>query len=312
MIEVKLYQSSNKEQWDNFILNAKNGHFMFCRDYMDYHSDRFRDHSLMFSIDSELIAILPANISDNMLFSHQGLTFGGVISGSTMTTPTMKNILEALISFLKEQNIKKLIYKSIPYIYYQLPAQEDAYALHVLGAKLYRVDITSTIFKEAQIEFSSRRKRGIKKAQKASLSIVKNSDYESFYLMLSNLLKEKHNTTPTHSVEEMKLLAGRFPQNISLYSAIDPQGLGMAYTMIFEMNHWVHAQYIISSEAGRELGALDLLFDELINKVYSTKKVFDFGISTESQGKVLNNGLITQKEEFGARAVVHNFYELDI
>ena len=41
------YNSTNKAIWDKFVTDAKNGHIMFLRDYMDYHSERFRDHSLM-------------------------------------------------------------------------------------------------------------------------------------------------------------------------------------------------------------------------------------------------------------------------
>lgn len=41
-------------------------------------------------------------------------------------------------------------------------------------------------------------------------------------------------------------------------------------------------------------------------------KYFDFGISNENNGRFLNRGLIAQKEGFGARTIVHDFYELSI
>ena len=46
---------------------------------MDYHNDRFKDHSLMVFKDDKLIALLPANIVDFNLRSHQGLTYGGFL-----------------------------------------------------------------------------------------------------------------------------------------------------------------------------------------------------------------------------------------
>ena len=71
-----------------------------------------------------------------------------------------------------------------------------------------------------------------------------------------------------------------------------------------------HAQYIANSELGRSLGALDLLFQELI-EVYSVDHLFfDFGISTERKGNHLNLGLINQKQGFGGRGIVHDFYEI--
>jgi hypothetical protein len=312
MIEIKKYDHAYHEKWDHFILNARNAHFMFCRSYMDYHSDRFNDFSLIFFEENQIVAVLPANINDNILYSHQGLTFGGLLFNNEMTTPLMIAIINRLIEYLKRLKIKKLIYKHIPYIYNLVPAQEDLYALFSKGANLYRVDVSSTIDLHAKPAFSSRRKRGIKKALSADLTVKKSHNYEEFHKELSTVLEMKYNTTPTHSLNEIKHLANKFPENISLYTTIDQNNSLLAAVLIFEMNHWVHAQYIVASEQGKAYGALDLLFDELINKIFIHKRFFDFGISTEEQGKVLNQGLITQKEEFGARAVVHNFLELNI
>ena len=76
MIYIKKYKNEQKNIWNGFINNSKNGIFMFNRDFMDYHSDRFIDNSLMFYDDNDnLIALLPGNIKDNILYSHQGLTF---------------------------------------------------------------------------------------------------------------------------------------------------------------------------------------------------------------------------------------------
>jgi hypothetical protein len=63
-------------------------------------------------------------------------------------------------------------------------------------------------------------------------------------------------------------------------------------------------------EEGREAGALDGLFDHLIAGHAESHRYFDFGISTTDQGQVLNEGLMRQKEEFGASAVVHDVYRL--
>lgn len=72
----------------------------------------------------------------------------------------------------------------------------------------------------------------------------------------------------------------------------------------------IHVQYGCASHQGKQTGALDLVIEYLIKEVYSDRHYFDFGISTENQGRVLNEGLIAQKEMFGGRAVAHCFYEL--
>lgn len=78
------------------------------------------------------------------------------------------------------------------------------------------------------------------------------------------------------------------------------------------MDPVVHTQYISANLEGKEIGALDLLFDYLINTEYSNYKIFDFGQSTENNGIYLNESLIFQKEGFGGRGVVYDIYEYEL
>ena len=80
MVSLRRYTASDAPQWDRFVEDSKNGTFLFLRGYMDYHSNRFTDHSLMFYDEKQrLIALLPANEKDGILYSHQGLTYGGLV-----------------------------------------------------------------------------------------------------------------------------------------------------------------------------------------------------------------------------------------
>ena len=69
---------------------------------------------------------------------------------------------------------------------------------------------------------------------------------------------------------------------------------------------------MVNSADGKGLGALDMVIDHLINEYSDKKRYFSFGVSTENNGAFLNKGLINQKELFGARTIVHDFYELAI
>lgn len=120
MISIIPYITNKKDTWNNFNKDAKNGLFMFDRNYMDYHSDRFMDNSLMFYEDEKLIALLPCNVVENILYSHQGLTFGGFIVDENMKQGKMLECFEVLKEYMKENNFKKLIYKSTPYIYHKI------------------------------------------------------------------------------------------------------------------------------------------------------------------------------------------------
>ena len=311
-MKILKYTVEDKNNWNEFVKNSKNTHFFFLRDYMEYHSDRFEDFSLMFFDETEkLIAILPANIKEDILYSHQGLTFGGFLVDDKMKTETMLEIFELLKQFLKEKNIVKIVYKCIPYIYHTKPSEEDRYALFRNEAKLIRRDVTSTIDLTEQVRYSKGRKWTINKAKKELIETFQSDDYEIFWELLTGVLESNHEAKPIHTLEEIKELAILFPKNIKLFLAKKDERVA-AGALIYENQNIVHTQYLANSEEGRETGALDLLIDYLIKDIYKNKKYFDFGISNEDAGRYLNTGLIAQKEGFGARAVVHDFYELEI
>ena len=311
-MNITKYTVEYKSLWNEFVKNSKNGHFFFQRNYMEYHSDRFEDFSLIvFDDNDKLIAILPANIKEDILYSHQGLTFGGFLVDDKMKTETMLEIFESLKKFIKEQNIEKIVYKCIPYIYHIKPSEEDRYTLFRNDAKLIRRDVTSTIDLTEQVRYSKGRKWTINKAKKESIEIFESNDYEIFWELLTGVLESNHEAKPLHTLEEIKELANLFPKNIKLFLAKKDERVASG-ALIYENQNIVHTQYLANSGEGREIGALDLLIDYLIKDIYKNKKYFDFGISNENAGRYLNTGLISQKEGFGARAVVHDFYELEI
>jgi len=312
MIVVKKYKTENKHVWDSFIKVAKNSHFMFYRDYMEYHSERFEDYSLLFMDEKDrLVAVLPANINENTLFSHQGLTFGGLILTERTSTNAVLDIFSTLKVFLSTKNIRNLIYKPIPYIYTVLPSDEDLYALFVNDAHIVRRDVSSLINLNGVIKYTKGRKWTINKAKKSNINLCETDDFNDFWVLLSTVLQSQHGTEPVHSISEIHHLRKLFPENIKLFTA-NYDGKVIAGAVIYEAESVIHTQYLSNSDIGRELGALDLLLDHLIKNKYKDKKYFDFGISTESGGQILNKGLIGQKEGFGARAMVHDVYQLEI
>ncbi|MBT0744623.1 GNAT family N-acetyltransferase, partial [Campylobacter upsaliensis] len=205
---------------------------MFDRNYMDYHADRFIDHSLMFYEDSKLIALLPLNLKDSVLYSHQGLTFGGFITNSIMKQYKMLECFKALLEYMREIKAQKMIYKAIPYIYHKYPAQEDLYALFRSGAKMMRVDCSATIYLQNPIRFSELRKRGVKKALKNEVQIESSTNFKAFITLLNEVLQTRHNTQAVHSAKELELLHNRFKDNITLYIAKQNNEI-LAATLLF-------------------------------------------------------------------------------
>ena len=309
---ARKYCINDKPVWDDFIETSKNGTFMLKRDYMDYHSDRFVDNSLMFYEDDKLIALLPASLHGNELRSHGGLTYGGIISNRKMTSTKMLEVFECMNNFLKENKIKKLIYKRVPSIYHNYPSDEDLYALFRNNAKIIRRDISTCIQMNNKINFNERRRRNIKKAIKANLQVVQSFDFDNYIQLVNSVLSQYHNAKAVHTGKELEYLALKFPDIIKLFIAINEEKEMLAGVLIFDTSQTVHTQYIANSDKGREIGALDFVVDYLINQYSIGKKYFDFGISNEEEGRVLNTGLIGQKQEFGGRGVVYDFYQLEV
>lgn len=311
MICIQPYQPSLKSLWNEFIAKSKNGVFLFDRDYMEYHADRFTDSSLMIYDDLELVAVMPANREGDTLISHGGLTFAGIVSDTRMRAPLMMEIFRTLKCELPAWGIQKIIYKAIPHVYHTVPAEEDLYALFYHTALLVRRDVSSTIDNRVRVAFSKGRKWGVKQAQKNGLVVKQSDDFETFLQIEEQVLTTRHGVKPVHTAVELHMLANRFPENIQLYAAYRDDVM-LGGVVMYASRNVAHTQYISANDEGKELCALDLIFDWLINERYADKRYFDFGISTEDEGRYLNVGLIANKEGFGARAIVYDFYKLDL
>lgn len=310
-MKIELYTPDLKSQWDTFVQKSKNGTFLFYRDFIEYHGERFNDYSLMFYEKEKLIGIMPGNIENKIFYSHMGLTYGGLIMNPETKTKDVVSAFTHLTVTFRHQGIKKIVYKAVPHIYHQQPAEEDLYALFRHNAKLGERNISSTILLSDKINYSELRKRGIKKAEKNNLKIEKSDDYKNFWTILSDNLQTRYNKQPVHSTDEICYLKSRFPDNIHLYSVKKDNDI-IAGTVIFETTTVAHIQYIAASADGKELGATDLLVDHIINNAFPKKKYFDYGVSTEDKGHYLNESLITQKEGFGARATMYDIYTIDL
>nr|WP_297166775.1 GNAT family N-acetyltransferase [uncultured Dysgonomonas sp.] len=310
-IRIEKYNTEYKSVWDDFVSSSRNGTFLFYRGYMEYHSGRFQDYSLMFFEKNKLVALLPANISEQVFYSHQGLTYGGLILSEDTKTPQTIEVIDTVVKYLQESKVSKIIYKPIPHIYHRYPSEDDLYALFRNKAILISRNISSSINLSDKLGYSELRRRQIKKAEKQNLIVCESDSLPEFWAVLEENLKKNHQAVATHSLDEIAYLRNQFPDNIRLFCTLKENRV-VAGCLIFETATVAHAQYISASQEGKECGALDLLFDYLIDQVFTTKKYFDFGTSNEDNGYFLNEGLISQKEGFGARGVVYDTYQLNI
>ena len=307
---VRLYTSEDYAIWDNFVSIAKNATFLFHRDFMEYHSDRFQDFSLMVFEEDKLVSILPANKVGDVVFSHQGLTYGGFVFDNKIKLGEVIAITRSVLEFLNSADITTFHLKLIPAIYTQFFSEEIEYALFLANAQLIRRDCLSAIDMTKDFAFSKDRKQCVRRGEKNSLVIKEESNFELFWneILIPNLSK-KHEAKPVHSLMEIIYLQKKFPDNIRHFNVYHEDKI-VAGTTVFITDKVVHPQYISGNGQKNELGSLDFLYSYLITQVFKDKNFFDFGISHEQNGKKINKGLLFWKETFGAKTTIQNFYEV--
>ena len=228
-----------------------------------------------------------------------------------IVTNNLKKSLLFWNKYLKLKGINEWELKLLPDFYTELPSQECQYALFLDKAKRTRVDTALVIRQKDKLKYQNRRKRSINKAKNAGYKVINDSNFKRFWteILIPNLM-ERFGVKPVHSLEEIESLAEKFPENISQVNIYENNEI-IAGCTIYETATVAHAQYISANDYGRKSGALDLLFDVMINELFSHKEYFDFGICNEQAGKVLNGGLLDWKEGFGGRTYVHEFYKIN-
>ena len=312
MFEIRRYNATLADEWNTFVAHSKNGTFLFDRRYMDYHSDRFKDHSLLAYLDGRLYAILPANEDGERWVSHAGLTYGGLIMDEKVTVALTLQLFKELNEYLRTQGFRQVLYKCIPWIYHAMPAEEDLYAIfRTCNARLAARDIGTTIPQDHTIRWERVRRRAAKRAHEAGVCVRRGQDFAAFWKILDDNLMTRYGVHPVHTLQEIELLHSRFPEDILLYEAC-LDGKTIAGLVLYRHQNVVHAQYSSATPEGKRLGAMDILYEQVICKDFSHVRYFDFGRSTENRGLYLNEDLIFQKEGFGGRGLCWDWYEWDL
>lgn len=312
MITIYPFSPVMAPVWEEVLSHSVNGTFMHSRGYMEYHGDRFLDVSILVYLDGFPVGVFPAHRIEDKVYSHEGLTYGGLVIHQGLKTESIISVFKAVLKYYHELQVSSLYIKAIPSFYGTFSLEWMHYCMFLMGGEIYRTDLSFAIPLPASYSFYSKgRKWALNKARKAGLSIEEVNDFRPFWeqVLVPNL-GERHGVRPVHTVEEIQGLAESNSPFIRQFDVLEERELVAGMT-VFETHTTAHVQYISSSPRGRELSALDLLIDHLVHKVFNHKSFFDFGIVNESEGKTINKGLMDWKESFGAKPFVHQFYRVE-
>ena len=310
-ITIRTYNETDFEAWNKLVSESKNGTFLFDRSFMDYHKHKFQDFSLMiYNEKNNLIAIMPAHRIGDELYSHLGLTYGGIIIKKDLRLTVFFEIFSEILKFLFQEGILFLHWKEVPYFYHSYPSDEWKYLAFVTEAELYRRDMCSVINLKEQFVFSKTVVRYAKNVDKQGFIYRKSDEWDVFWKeILVPELDFYHHVLPAHNLEEIFYLSSKFRDNIHLYTVYSGNEM-VGGTVLFIDKNVVHCQYISVKSKFRKKKVLDFLFYKLIKEDFKDYDYFDFGISNEENGRKTNMGLLYWKEGFGARGVSQDFYKI--
>jgi hypothetical protein len=314
-VAIRRYRGQDAEAWDRLTAASWNGTFLHERRFLAYHGERFRDLSLVVEDNrGRIIGVFPAALDPgrtDTVVSHPGLTYGGVVHKGALRGDAMLEVLKGICGVYREMGLQSLRYKVVPYIYHVLPSTDDLYALFRLGAVRHRCDLSAAIDLDSRRKPSKLRLRDLGKAQEAGVDVRFGPYFlESFWAVLEENLKIKHNTRPVHTIDEIKDLQSKYPKQITCIVGTVGHRV-VAGVVLFRTPRVVHVQYSASSPTGNSVGALTTVMDyAMTNSADLGVRYFDFGVSNEQEGQILNEGLYRFKTSFGAGGVVHEFYEV--
>lgn len=312
-LTIEPYRSENAAEWNAAVAAARNGTFQHLRGYMDYHSDRFADASLIARDDrGNIVALLPAHAYDHTIASHRGLSYAGWLMTPRIDMLAMMDLWQQFIDRCRTEGFKELIYKPSPHIYHKYPGEEDLYALWRSGATLSSRLVSTAAPLKSAMPFDMSCRQSVRKAQKSGVTVQRCNDYASFWAMLNTRLDERYGATPVHTLDEIELLHSRFPDNIRLYTATLGDEL-LAGIVMYVSDTVGHSQYTASTEQGRNMRVIPLIYSQIIADLSADGVLWiDYGTSNENGGTILNEGLIRQKIGFGARAICFDTYHLTL
>ncbi|NDF12359.1 MAG: GNAT family N-acetyltransferase [Proteobacteria bacterium] len=306
----------HSKEWDDFIAACPMATFLHSRKFLSYHKDKFQDCSLMMYGDEGLEAVLPAALDPKdakRVVSHPGITYGGLLTQGIKGGNEIRELFTAIFGYYQSAGKKQFVYKAIPSFYHRAPSETDEWVLTALGARIVRTDLSRVINLKQDFIWGDPRRRGVTKSKKAGIELAQGQKFaDSLWAVTQDNLARKHAVVPVHSLDDIHVLVDTFPSEIDYIVAL-LEGKVVAGAMLFITPSVVHVQYGSSSEKGYETGALETVYYRAIEWAKEQgKDYFSFGISTEQEGKVLNETLDMFKKKFSAGGAVYRFYALEL
>lgn len=314
--EIKVYEST-PEIWNQFVENSNEGTIFHRLDFLNYHGDRFKANEYHLGIykGTTLFGVMPLGIfgegGKKIARSPFGASYGGPVFLKPLDYSDSKEIVEKLIEYLMNIHVQSCCITLPISCVYRTYSETFRLALLELGFKIVNRDISSVVNLSQNLPvekiITSRARNDVRRAQSYGITIIENASVDEFYPLLAINYK-KFETNPTHSLEELKLLAELFPSGIYM-SVGCYQNQPVVGICNFVINKKVNSSfYLAQDHEQKHLQALSLLiYETLIESKQKGFEWYDFGLSsTKMQGQ---KNIFLYKDSFGTVGVFRDTYQ---
>lgn len=316
---VRQFDNHDMERWNDFVEKSNEGTIFHRLDFLSYHGNRYKqnEHHLVILKKNKLYGIMPMAIfeqEDTLIAkSPYGASYGGAIFSRHQNYHDSSEIIHAILKYLKEQNITKLVITLPTPILYQNYSDTIRLVLVEQGFKCSNRDIVSVVRLEksnAQSDEMLLRLPNIKrkalKARKHGVHVVKKAPPSDFWQVLEKTFS-KLNIEPAHNLAEFQWLNNNFPESVYADVAYISEEPVAAIGYII-LNKSVNSSfYLCMDPQKRHTQALSaLIYEALDESKQKGFSWFDFGTSSINMKGLAN--IFRFKESFGAVGIFRETY----
>lgn len=310
-----------RERADRFILSGEtNGEFINSFMYLEYHpTGRFIDDSIVVtdSGSGDVVGCMMAVQKDrDTVVSHSGTTFAGPVMSRRAGIKQKEEILDCMLHYY-ESKYKEIHIRLAPGCYSIQPNDTIPYLLLRRGFSFDMMALANVVnISDIRTEddvlrlFKSGRRNHVKKALKEGKFYVEKDEIPAdIWNHMDENLRKKFESRTTHTLEEIKDLQTKFPENIRPFSVYTENNEYGAFALVFCFKNVFHTQYLdVNYELSGSYPNLFLTYKLIMEARRLHYRYISFGSSTEDCGRILNYGLYNYKDGYGGGDIILPLY----
>lgn len=320
-LSLRRYTANDAEAWDSFVERSINGTLMHTRRFLSYHPpERFVDHSLLAADPAgRIVGVFPAGetVAQGLrtLQSHPGASYGGWVIDEAASFPVVDEVVRQTVSYADERGFQAIRIRISEKVFHLRRCEELDVAYFRAGFAIdgrelsSAFDLTEAIDDEPTSLFQDYARRNLRKAARLDVTARVSGDFEGYWQLLTNNLRNRYSVQPTHSLGEIGRLLELFPDRIFLVGGYLGDRL-LSGAVVFVMNRvGGHVMYMAQDYEFQNHRSLNVVLAEALQECRRRGlRYLNYGISSipGSHGLEINDGVYTFKRSCGGQGVTRD------